>query len=94
VAHGNRPLEPGPAERASVQGLLRTLASIGAVLMLVVIVSSAFMRLDQAGLSCADWPACYGRVDRNAAATTGVLAARFAHRVAASAVGSVRSPPC
>jgi cytochrome c oxidase assembly protein subunit 15 len=57
--------------------------------MLVVIVSSAFMRLDQAGLSCADWPACYGRVDRNAAATTGVLAARFAHRVAASAVGIV-----
>jgi cytochrome c oxidase assembly protein subunit 15 len=70
-----------------VQRLLRILASVGAALMLVVIVSSAFLRLTQAGLSCADWPACYGRVDPNAVATIGVLVARLAHRVAASAVG-------
>jgi heme a synthase len=89
VADGNRHLEPGPADRASVQRLLRILASVGAVLMLVVIVSSAFLRLTQAGLSCADWPMCYGRVDANAVATSGVLVARFAHRVAASVVGVV-----
>ena len=57
--------------------------------MLAVIVSSAFLRLHQAGLSCAEWPACYGRVDPNATATTGVLLARSAHRIAASAVGVV-----
>ncbi|HEX8010658.1 MAG TPA: COX15/CtaA family protein [Casimicrobiaceae bacterium] len=87
MAGGDRHLEPGPADRAAVQRLLRLLSSIGAALMLVVIVSSAFLRLEQAGLSCADWPACYGRIDPDAAATTGALLARFAHRVAASAVG-------
>ena len=87
MADGDRHLEPGAADRASVQRLLRLLASIGAALMLLVIVSSAFLRLEQAGLSCADWPKCYGRVDSDAAATTGVLVARLAHRVAASAVG-------
>ncbi len=86
---GDRHLEPGPADRASVQRLLRILASVGAVLMLAVIVSSAFLRLTQAGLSCADWPACYGRVGPDAVATTGVLVARIAHRIAASAVGVV-----
>jgi cytochrome c oxidase assembly protein subunit 15 len=83
---GDRHLEAG-LERASVQRLLRILTSVGAALMLVVIVSSAYLRLTQAGLSCADWPACYGRVDSNPVATTGVLLARIAHRIAASAVG-------
>lgn len=87
MADGDRHPEPEPGERASVQRLLRVLASIGAALMLVVIVSSAYMRLKQAGLSCPDWPACYGSVDPQAAATTGVVIARFAHRIAASAVG-------
>ena len=60
-----------------------------AALMLVVIVSSVYLRLNQAGLSCSDWPACYGRVDPQAAATSGLVIARFAHRIAASAVGVV-----
>jgi cytochrome c oxidase assembly protein subunit 15 len=86
---GDRHLEPGPADQASVQRLLRLLASVGAALMLIVIVSSAYLRLTQAGLSCADWPACYGRVGPDPVATTGVLVARIAHRIAASAVGIV-----
>jgi len=89
VADGDRHFEPGPAERAWVQRLLRILATAGAALMLVVIVSSAYLRLNQAGLSCSDWPACYGRVDPQAAATSGLVIARFAHRIAASAVGVV-----
>ena len=89
MADGERQLESVRSERASVQRLLRVLASTGAALMLVVIVSSALLRLDQAGLSCADWPNCYGRVDPGAAATRGMLVARFAHRVAASTVGVV-----
>lgn len=86
---GDRQLERSPADGASVQRLLRLLANVGTALMLVVIVSSAFMRLQQAGLSCADWPACYGRVDRSAVASSGIIVARVAHRVAASAVGVV-----
>jgi cytochrome c oxidase assembly protein subunit 15 len=75
-------------ERASVQRLLRLLATTGAALTLVVIVSSAYLRLAQAGLSCSDWPACYGRVSIHDAASTPERAARFVHRLAASAVGA------
>lgn len=74
-------------ERTAVLRLLRNLASVGVALMLVVIVSSAYLRLAQAGLSCADWPACYGRIATQAPVTTEVRVARFAHRIAASAVG-------
>lgn len=74
-------------ERAAVQRLLRNLAGVGVALMLVVIVSSAYLRLAQAGLSCADWPACYGRIATQAPPTSEVRVARLAHRVAASSVG-------
>lgn len=72
--------------RASVQRLLRLLATIGAALVLVVIVSSAYLRLSQAGLSCADWPACYGNLAHVMKTTTAQNGARLAHRLAASAV--------
>jgi cytochrome c oxidase assembly protein subunit 15 len=74
---------------ASVRRLLRMLSSIGAALVLVVIVSSAYLRLSQAGLSCADWPACYGNLSHIAEATTAQLVARLAHRIAASAVAFI-----
>ncbi|MEZ5544100.1 MAG: COX15/CtaA family protein [Lysobacteraceae bacterium] len=35
---------------------------IAVLLALVVIVFGAFVRLSNAGLSCPDWPTCYGRV--------------------------------
>ena len=76
-------------DRASVLRLLRLLATTGAALVLVVIVSSAYLRLTQAGLSCADWPACYGSVAHAATTTTAQRGARLAHRFAASAVGIV-----
>lgn len=40
--------------------LLATATSIALVLVFTVIAASAYLRLDQAGLGCADWPACYG----------------------------------
>lgn len=86
---GHEHAESERATRASVQRLLRLCADAGVALMLVVIASSAFLRLEQAGLSCADWPACYGRVDPGAAASTGVIVARLAHRIAAGVVGTV-----
>ena len=39
----------------------RRLALIAATLALVVIVFGAFVRLSNAGLSCPDWPTCYGK---------------------------------
>ncbi len=38
------------------------IAWIAVMLALVVIVFGAFVRLSNAGLSCPDWPTCYGRV--------------------------------
>lgn len=66
--------------------LLRRLALGCALLMLATIVLSAFMRLSQAGIGCADWPACYGmRLVDGPASDRGVLLARLAHRVVAAA---------
>jgi len=65
------------------------MALAAAALTFVVIVASAFMRHTQAGLACDDWPACYGRIDGSAGEvtpTTGVRAARIAHRIAATSV--------
>ena len=75
--------------RASVLRLLRLLATIGLALVIVVIVSSAYLRLSQAGLSCADWPSCYGSLAHAAVVTTAQRGARLAHRFAASAVSIV-----
>ena len=38
------------------------LAFAAAALALVVVVFGAFVRLSHAGLSCPDWPTCYGRI--------------------------------
>jgi len=81
-------------DRATVLRLLRLLATTGTGLVLVVIVSSAYLRLTQAGLSCADWPACYGSIAHAAIVTTAQRGARLAHRFAASAVGIVLIALC
>jgi cytochrome c oxidase assembly protein subunit 15 len=41
---------------------LRTLAWIACALAFCVIVFGSFVRLSNAGLSCPDWPTCYGRI--------------------------------
>ncbi len=42
--------------------MLRRLTLIAIALALCVIVFGAFVRLSNAGLSCPDWPTCYGKV--------------------------------
>ncbi len=79
--------EPDAAARLST--LFARIALVAAALTFVVIVASAFMRHTQVGLSCADWPACYGRIDANAAdasPSTSVRIVRIAHRIAATGV--------
>ena len=41
---------------------MRTLALLAALLALGVVALGAYVRLSDAGLSCPDWPTCYGRV--------------------------------
>lgn len=72
--------------------LLRRMALLCTVLVLVITTLSAYIRLSRAGLSCADWPQCYGEGLRQAqqglAATAGesdaTAIARLAHRIIAS----------
>lgn len=77
-------------DNARFERLLVRSAGIAAGLVLIVLIASAFMRLTQAGLGCADWPACYGRVTLPDAAaapdSAAVTWARVTHRVAAMGV--------
>ncbi len=70
---------------------MRRLVSIALVVVLVITATSAFIRLSQSGLSCRDWPACYGaRVEFPAAAPFEgwpVFIARVVHRITASLAG-------
>lgn len=63
---------------------IRKLALILAVLCLAVVCVSAYVRLDAAGLGCADWPACYGDVLAGKANLHSGIA-RPLHRLGASA---------
>lgn len=73
--------------------LLRRCTAAGVVLVFAVIVASAYLRLAQAGLGCADWPACYGATARLAGPGEEqswlIHAMRLTHRIAAAGVGFV-----
>ncbi len=61
------------------------------LLILVVTTLSAYMRLVNLGLGCADWPSCYGaslRASTNAVTTpeAGIAIARMLHRLSAMIV--------
>lgn len=77
----------GSRARAAPEQLIRWLALAGTAVVLLVIASSAYLRLTAAGLGCEDWPACYGRQ----ATSTVVHAtpARLVHRVSATLAGAV-----
>lgn len=75
------------------QSLIRRLAFFCGVLVILVTSFSAYIRLSNVGLSCSDWPQCYGQRLRDSQAgvasateTTTVIVVRVAHRVAAVSV--------
>lgn len=67
--------------RAAVRGLALAIAGLS----LVVVAVSAYLRLDAAGIGCADWPACYAQVLAGDPAPLRYGFARLLHRLAASA---------
>jgi cytochrome c oxidase assembly protein subunit 15 len=52
---------PAPAPRAPIYRHFHRIAWLAVALTLCVIVFGGFVRLSNAGLSCPDWPTCYGR---------------------------------
>ena len=55
------PARPSSPSRATVYRHFHRLAWLACALAFGVIVFGAFVRLSNAGLSCPDWPTCYGR---------------------------------
>ena len=41
---------------------MRALAIISLIFVLALVSVSAYLRLDNSGIGCADWPACYGQI--------------------------------
>jgi len=82
---------------------IRRLAFTGLVLCFVVVVLGAYVRLSAAGLSCPDWPGCYGAptplgIAQNAAASGALSHAapdvgkawrEMIHRYAAGSLGLI-----
>lgn len=68
-------------------GRLRTVRWLGFLLValsLLVVGVSAYLRLDAAGLGCADWPACYGQLLAGEPPPLYFGPARLFHRAVAS----------
>jgi cytochrome c oxidase assembly protein subunit 15 len=63
------------------------LLDLAVVLTLTVVVLSAYLRVEAAGLGCPDWPACYAQISAVQEGSLGP--ARVIHRAAASAVGLI-----
>ena len=70
---------------------MRVLIRVLLALLVVVMATSAWVRLAQSGLSCAGGADCYATKAARASAeqSTGVAVARTLHRIAASAAGAV-----
>lgn len=81
---------------------MRALAIVSLIFVLVLVSVSAYLRLDQSGIGCADWPTCYGMIGAAAEAepTVGSTYERLAleaheplswatpvHRLVASVLG-------
>ncbi|MCX7141761.1 MAG: COX15/CtaA family protein [Proteobacteria bacterium] len=77
-------MKPGP---------MRGLVLAALLLVLAITTTSAYIRLSQAGLGCADWPACYGHNVQTPEAgqlfpeRAALFWARTLHRLAASSAG-------
>ncbi len=91
---GLHPIMTEHKSQPAVSPSFTLLVSLSTLLVFVVVVLSAYIRLGDAGLGCADWPACFGQIgvhDNRSLAEGGPLlppsAARSFHRVAATLFG-------
>lgn len=82
-----------PAASDRSRRLYTLLIFTALVLVMIVVVVSAYLRLAGSGLGCSDWPACYALIRSQDGATSLAAAhlvppwATVTHRLAASALG-------
>jgi len=69
--------------------LIRPVAFGAFLLCFFVVVMGAYVRLSAAGLSCPDWPGCYGHVSPAGVAEAGKAWKEMIHRYAAETLGVV-----
>lgn len=82
---------PDPVVRRLIS--IKRLAMWCAVCVLIITTISAFIRLSNVGLSCVDWPQCYGQnirqaqqgVEKKASESGATIGARIVHRIVAVA---------
>jgi cytochrome c oxidase assembly protein subunit 15 len=78
--------QPATPTSARLDQLIRWVALVGALVVLLVTTTSAYLRVTAAGLGCEDWPACYGAHAGQATQSFGL--ARAVHRVSATLAGT------
>ncbi|MDO8598154.1 MAG: COX15/CtaA family protein [Sulfuricaulis sp.] len=76
--------------------LYTLLIFLSLILVLIVVVLSAYLRLAGSGLGCAEWPACYALIKSQTGETESLAAAHLVpawatviHRLAASTLGAM-----
>jgi cytochrome c oxidase assembly protein subunit 15 len=62
---------------------MKNLARFSLLLVVVLVVLSAYLRLHESGIGCPDWPACYGRIGTPPAESTASLAGSAYQRIVA-----------
>jgi cytochrome c oxidase assembly protein subunit 15 len=67
--------------------LIRSVALGAFLLCFIVVVLGAYVRLSAAGLSCPDWPGCYGQISPAGMAEAGKAWKEMIHRYSAATLG-------
>jgi cytochrome c oxidase assembly protein subunit 15 len=62
---------------------MRNLARFSLLLVIVLVVVSAYLRLHESGIGCPDWPACYGRIGQPPSQSTAGVAQDAYQRIVA-----------
>jgi cytochrome c oxidase assembly protein subunit 15 len=86
---------PDPRRKTGQSGSLYTLlVFLSIVLVMLVVVLSAYLRLSGSGLGCDDWPACYALIRTDSGGAEALAAAHlvppwatFTHRLVATVLG-------
>ena len=85
---------PNRQTSGNANSLYTLLVFVSILLVLIVVILSAYLRLSGSGLGCTDWPSCYALIRAEVSGAESLAAAHlvppwatFTHRLVASALG-------